>query len=244
MATARKQENIAKIKRSRPSVRAQSKEKTGLSAEVFTIAGKKKGLVTLPMSVFGVKHYPQLLAQVVRVFLANRRQMSARTKTRGDVTGSGRKIWRQKGTGRARHGDRYAPIFVGGGIAHGPQLRDFHLQINKSMLRRALFSALSVQLSQKHVVVVEGLGKIAPKSKELLTIMSRLQCKTSGQKLHESVLLATPGKVDAVYRAGKNIDHLTVRDAQLLHAYDVLSHQKIVLMEEVLPVFEQKGKQR
>jgi large subunit ribosomal protein L4 len=91
-----------------------------MQVTVVDTTGKSKGKITLPDEIFAVKARPSLLAQAVRVYLTNSRQGSAQVKSRGQIRGSGRKIWRQKGTGRARHGDRYAPIFVGGGIAHGP----------------------------------------------------------------------------------------------------------------------------
>ncbi len=102
------------------------------TVDLFLISGEKAGKVTLPSEIFAAKINNQLMAQAVRVFLANQRKARAKTKTRGKVEGSGKKIWAQKGTGRARHGDRYAPIFVGGGISHGPTGKEnFKLKMRK-----------------------------------------------------------------------------------------------------------------
>jgi len=111
-------------------------KKDGLSAPVVSIDGKKKGTVSVSEAMFNTHAADQLVAQAVRVYQANQRQGGAKTKTRGEVTGSGRKIWRQKGTGRARHGHRYAPIFVGGGVSHGPRTRDFSRRLSKAMRKR------------------------------------------------------------------------------------------------------------
>src|SRR5581483_3879222 len=114
-----------------------------LSASVYDLKGKAIGRVTLPSEVFGVEENPHLLAQAVRVYLANQRQGTVSTKTRGEVQGSTRKIYRQKGTGRARHGGIRAPIFVHGGIVFGPKPREFSLSMPQKMRRLALFTALS-----------------------------------------------------------------------------------------------------
>src|SRR3989338_4775942 len=120
--TTRTIKTVAKpAKKTVKKVKTATKSDLSLTVPVLDVSGKKTGTVTLPKEIFAVTVSPKLIAQAARVYSANQRQSSAKTKTRGEVTGSRRKVWRQKGTGRARHGDRYAPIFVGGGIAHGPR---------------------------------------------------------------------------------------------------------------------------
>src|SRR3989344_7875158 len=132
----------------------------GLKADVFDLSGKVTTTVTLPEYLFGAKVNRPLMAQAVRVYLANQRAGTQSTKTRGEVDGSTRKIYRQKGTGRARHGGIRAPIFVGGGIAHGPKPHDFSRELPQKMRRAALFSALSGKLKDGEVKIMKNLDKI------------------------------------------------------------------------------------
>src|SRR3990170_6251019 len=136
-----------------------------LNVPVVGVDGKTKSKIQLPKELFGAKVNKALLAQAVRVYLANQRTGNAATKTRGEVEGSTRKIYRQKGTGRARHGAIRAPIFVGGGIVFGPRPHDFHLDFPKKMKRRALGSALTSKLGSGDVIVVSGLSDLEPKTK-------------------------------------------------------------------------------
>ena len=146
------------------------------SLNVYNTKAKKIGRVQLPKEIFEAKINKILMAQAVRVYLANQRKARAKTKDRSQVRGSGRKIYRQKGTGRARHADRYAPIFVGGGRAHGPQgLSPRHLKMPKKMRRLALFSALTSQLKEKKITVIDDLTKIEPKTKEMAKILKNFK---------------------------------------------------------------------
>src|SRR5258708_225116 len=122
------------------------KKYTPVSVDVIGVDGKVSGKVSLPGEMFGEKVNKTLLAQAVRVYLANQRQGNASTKTRGEVDGSTAKIYRQKGTGRARHGSKRAPIFVKGGLVFGPKPRDFSLALPQKMKRKALFGALSAKV--------------------------------------------------------------------------------------------------
>src|SRR3989344_7204583 len=121
----------------------KAKKSGSLTVPVYEISGKEKGSLSLPKEAFSVDVNKALLAQAVRVYQSNQRQGTASTKTRGEVVGSTRKIYRQKGTGRARHGDIKAPIFVGGGVAHGPKSANYRKSISQKMRRIALLGALS-----------------------------------------------------------------------------------------------------
>src|SRR3990170_8751536 len=129
-----------------------SKEKK-LQAILFNIDGESVGKISLPPEIFAYKVGPKLLAQAVYIHLANQRAGTRSTKTRSQVTGSTRKIYRQKGTGRARHGDITAPIFVGGGIVGGPKPRDYSANMNKKQKRKALFISLSEKAKRGEVRV-------------------------------------------------------------------------------------------
>lgn len=210
-----------------------------LATEVFDTDGKVVGQVELPKEIFGVKVNNELMAQAVRVFLATQRQGTASTKTRGEIKLSTRKIYRQKGTGRARHGAKSAPIFVGGGVAHGPKPRDFSLKIPKKMKRNALFSALTLKLKEGGIKIIEGLEKIKPKTREVAKTLTNLKLKPinkSGSKT--KLLLIMPAKTENIYRAARNIANVTLIPANLLNAYSVLAAKNLLVMKESLPVVE------
>jgi len=194
--------------------------------DLVTVAGRKSGKIDLPKEIFAAKINKPLMAQAVRVYLANQRKSKAKVKTRGEVRGSRRKIWRQKGTGRARHGDRYAPIFVGGGRAHGPTGEEnYRLKMSKKMRRQALFSALTSKLKEGEVLVIKGLEKVEPKTKEMTGILGKV---TKSRKA--TVIL--PEVIENVIRAARNIKGVNLAQAHLLNTYQVLNGGKIILMKE------------
>jgi len=194
--------------------------------DLVTVAGRKSGKIDLPKEIFAAKVNEPLMAQAVRVYLANQRKSKAKVKTRGEVRGSRRKIWRQKGTGRARHGDRYAPIFVGGGRAHGPTGEEnYKLKMSKKMRKAALFSALTSKLREDKILVVKGLEKVGPKTKEMAGILEKL---TKDKKL----TIVLPGVIENIIRAARNIKGARLAQANLLNTYQVLNGGKIILMKE------------
>lgn len=197
--------------------------------DVVDTKGQKVGQLTLPDKIFAAKINRSLMAQAVRVFLANQRRAGAKVKDRGEVAGSGRKIWRQKGTGRARHGDRYAPIFVGGGVAHGPTgEQNYQLKLPAKMKRAALLSALSSKLKEKSVVVVEGLDKVKPKTKAMAKIMADLRLDNL------KILLVLPAKQANLARASHNLKKVSLRQFNYLNTYRVLAAQKILLTKDTV----------
>jgi len=198
---------------------------TGLSVSVYGVDGKVSGKILLPRELFGAKVNNALLAQSVRVYLANQREGGARAKTRGEVEGSTRKIYRQKGTGKARHGSIRAPIFVGGGVVFGPVTRDYHLKLNKSMKRAALFSALSARVSDTSVI--DGLEAIEPKTKNVAAMLSAMG-KT------EKVLLVVGEYSEKLIRSARNIRYLDIINAKNLHPYALLVHKQIIFTKKSL----------
>jgi len=222
---------------------------------IFTIAGKKSEQITLPSKIFAAKVNNQLMAQAVRVYLSNQRKAGAKAKTRAEVSGSGRKIWRQKGTGRARHGDQYAPIFVGGGVAHGPTgSENYQLKMSKRMRQQALFSALTSKFKDGEIIVVKGLAKIEPKTKEMMMVLEKLTRNwpcvakgyAGGAKLETSraspkampaarnwkLTLVLPELIENVIRAARNIEGVKLVQANTLNTYDVLNGGKLIFMKE------------
>ncbi|MBU3956864.1 50S ribosomal protein L4 [Patescibacteria group bacterium] len=197
-------------------------------ADLYTITGRKSGQLSLPKEMFGVAINKQLMAQAVRVYLSNQRKARAKTKTRAEIRGSRRKIWRQKGTGRARHGDKYAPIFVGGGRAHGPTGKEnYKLKMSKVMKKKALFSALTSKLKDKEVIAIKGLAKIEPKTKVMAKTITGLPLKEK-----KKILLVLPSILDNIIQAGRNLAGVELTQANQLNTYQVLKHDQLVFMEE------------
>ena len=197
---------------------------SGLSVPVYSLTGRTTGQMTLPKEIFGAKVNKVLLAQAIRVYANNQKTHPGSTKTRGEVTGSTAKVWRQKGTGRARHGGIRAPIFVGGGITFGPKPRKVKLSLPKKMKKAALISALSSKMAEKQISGVSGLEKVTGKTKE----MAKFWGKVGGK----STLIVTPEKLEKVLRAVRNIPKVSALAASQLNAYEVLKHQIILLTKD------------
>lgn len=205
-------------------------KETGLNLSVFDTKGKVVESFSLPKEIFGIVVNNQLIAQAVRVYLSNQRRGTVKTKSRGEVNISTRKIYKQKGTGRARHGAASAPIFVGGGIAFGPRPRDYSLKLSKKMKRLALFCALSAKLKAGEIKLIQGLEKIEPKTKNMVVIINNLSLNEKNKK----ILLVTPkaGKdFENIVKASRNIKGVRVTSANLLTTYEILANKKILFMK-------------
>ena len=144
---AREKIKQKKETKSEKKLTTPKKKKVNLTIPVYDLDGKEKSTLEVAKEIFGIESNPKLIAQYVRVYHANQRQGTSSTKTRGEVRGSTRKIYRQKGTGKARHGDIKAPIFVGGGVVGGPQPGKHSLKLNKKQIKKSLFTALSLKFN-------------------------------------------------------------------------------------------------
>lgn len=223
----------AKIAVSAPKKAAKT---VSLNASVFDTKGKVTGEIALPAEIFGAKINDSLMSQAVRVYLANQRQGTSKTQDRGEVDRTTKKIYQQKGTGRARHGSRRAPIFVGGGRVFGPTPRDLSLNISKKMKTLALFSALSLKLKDNEIKIVKGLETILPKTKLIAEVLKNLEIKKASR-----VLLVMPkaGKEsETVYRASKNIEGIEIMSANSLNAYRVLDNALILMMKDSIDILD------
>ncbi|MBI4036423.1 50S ribosomal protein L4 [Candidatus Daviesbacteria bacterium] len=213
-----------------PAKKAQAKtvrRASGLSVPVYSLAGRAAGTMSLPKEIFGQKVNKNLLAQAVRVYLTNQKVMTASTKTRGEIRGSTRKVRPQKGTGRARHGARTAPIFVGGGVTFGPKPRRVRLALPQKMKQAALLSALSSKLADKEILGVAGLEKATGKTKEIAKLMKKITDK-------KSALIVTGEVQDNVVRGSRNIPGVSVLPANMLNAYEILRHRILLLTKEAV----------
>jgi len=204
-----------------------------MKIDVLNTTGKKISQIDLPREIFTVSASPQLISLAVTSYLSNQRQSSAKVKSRGEVKGSRRKIWRQKGTGRARHGDRYAPIFVGGGIAHGPTgNQNFKKKLTKKMKRKAFFAVLTQQLKDKAIIIVDGLDKLEPKTKKFVATFAKLVPQT------KRILLVLPKPIDTIIRGTKNLKSVEITQASRLNTYELIKNHKIIFTKDSLPVLK------
>ncbi len=215
-------------------------KETGLKQSIYDTKGKVVESISLSKDIFGAKINKHLMAQAVRVFLSNNRKGTVKTKSRGEVNKTTKKVYRQKGTGRARHGAMSAPIYVGGGVAFGPRPRDYSLSFPQKMKRAALFSALSAKVKDGEIKILTGLEKIEPKTKLMADVIENLDLKRKNLpagKSGKKILLISTG-AENVKKAGRNIKGLTVLDARLLNTYEVLDNKGIILMKGALEVIE------
>jgi large subunit ribosomal protein L4 len=211
-------------------VKKEIVKETGLKQSVFDTKGKVVESISLPKEIFGAKINNQLMAQAVRVFLSNQRRGTVKTKSRGEVNKTTKKVYRQKGTGRARHGAMSAPIYVGGGVAFGPRQRDYSLTFPQKMKKASLFSALSAKLKDGEIKVLTGLEKIEPKTKLMVNVIKNLNLEEKNKKL----LLITSAETGNILKAGRNIKGLSILDAKQINTYAVLDNRGIILMRGAL----------
>ncbi len=208
-----------------------------MKISVYNQNGEVAGEIELNDKIFGVKPNIHLLAETVRIQASNARKGLAHTKTRGDVSGGGKKPWKQKGTGRARVGSIRSPLWRHGGVTFGPRSdRNWSLKINKKAKTKALFMSLSDKATDGKLIVVEGLKLEAAKTKQFVAVMKALETKLS--KLGKKQLLVMPKKDDSLVRASRNITHLTSTIAASLNVTDILKADSLIVMKDSLPVIE------
>lgn len=200
-----------------------------MKVNIYNLKNEVTGEIELPDKIFAVPWKSALVAQVLRAQLANQRRPWAHAKTRAEVRGGGRKPWRQKGTGRARHGSIRSPLWVGGGKAHGPsKLRDYSQKINKKMGRLAIFSALSRKLHDRELRVFENLTVEAPRTKVLAGVLRPALGLKKNQKKYDVLLVA--GKENAaIKRASSNLPKAKAVSPESLNLYDILNYKNIFI---------------
>ncbi len=199
-----------------------------MKAKVFTQDGKVKGEIELPASVFAAEVREQVLYQVVKGYLANKRQGTSKTKGRAEVSGGGRKPWKQKGTGRARAGSNTSPVWVRGGKAHGPDPRDYTTHLSRTIRIAALKSALTSRANDGRICVVDSLVCEPAKTKTMAGFL-----KAVAMNQTRTMLLVDEGNT-GLYRAGRNIKNLDVKPLSGINAYDVLRSENIIFGSEQL----------
>jgi len=204
-----------------------------MEVPLYNQKGEKIKTVSLPSDIFDVKMNQDLVWQVVVSQMANRRKNIAHTKDRAEVKGGGRKPWRQKGTGRARHGSIRSPLWRGGGVTFGPtNLRNFKKKIPKKMRKKALFMALSEKARRKLLILLDKLEISKPKTKLASQILSKFL------KKGESALVVIPKKDDNLLLSLRNIPKISVTEARNLNCLDILSFKYLIVPKESLSIIE------
>ncbi len=199
-------------------------------ADVLDFEGHKVGEIVLSDRVFAVEPNEGLLYTVVRMQLAAKRQGTASTKTRSEVRSSGRKPWRQKGTGRARAGTRSSPLWRGGGTIFGPKPRSYAFSVPRKVKKAAMRSALSSKLRDRKLLVVEGEDLPTIKTKRFVSIMNKLNLQSS--------LIVIDGKFDNLRKSARNVPRIKVIRSAGLNVYDVLKYDDVVLTRDAVDYIE------
>ena len=200
-----------------------------LEVTVYNTAGKKVDTLQIDEARLGGTVNAPLLKQAVVAYHANKRQGTAATKGRKDVSGSTRKLFKQKGTGNARRGNVRTHVLRGGGVSFAKKARDFGKGLPRKMRRRALESALLAKILGENLVVVEGLKVDAPKTKVVVDVLAKLN-------IDRSCLLALAEHDPNIYRSARNIPGVAVRVVDALNAFDVVTRQKLLVTREAIDV--------
>ncbi|MBX5444401.1 50S ribosomal protein L4 [Sphaerobacter sp.] len=202
-----------------------------MQVPVYDVTGQETGQVELADSVFGIEPNVPVMHQAYVRQMANARLGTHDTKTRGEVRGGGRKPWRQKGTGRARHGSIRSPLWRGGGVVFGPHPRKYTQRMPRKMRRLAIRSALSAKMKADQVVVVEGLTEIEPRTKAMIQTLARLP---KGDARSTLILVDEPR--ENVRRGADNLENVRVLPAQYVNMRDVFKYERLLLTREAVDV--------
>jgi large subunit ribosomal protein L4 len=205
------------------------------SINIHNQSGESIREIELPADILETPVNGGVLHQVVVMQLANRRSGTASTKNRSEVQGSGKKLYRQKGTGMARAGSRRSPIRVGGGVAFGPKPRDFGFKVPKKVKRMAIKSALVDKFQNDNVLVIDTINLERPKTKELIGIMGKL-----GISMSEKTLIVLGSPDENVLYSARNIPRVNVCAWDTLNTYDILWHDRLLVTQEALEKIEDK----
>ncbi len=200
--------------------------------DILSTKAKKLATISVKDKIFNAKINPNLMNQAVRVYLSNQRMASARTKDRNDINVTHAKVWRQKGTGRARHGSRNAPVFVGGSKTHGPSgFQNFYKKLPQKMKQLSLFSALTVKLKEGEIFVIDGLEKTKPQTKAFDKIFHALV------KQPQKLLLLIDKPQPDMKTGVNNLKYLQLHLAASLNTYQVLNSQSLIFTKSALKTF-------
>lgn len=205
--------------------------------KVYNLEGQEKGLATLSGELFGLEPNKYVMHEVLTAELAASRAGTASTKTRGEVSGGGRKPFRQKGTGRARQGSTRAPHMVGGGVVHGPKPRSYEKKVNKKVRKLALRSALAARIQSGDVIVLEDYLLETPKTKTFVTFTEKVEI------LNDKKLFIINDYLDDadwnLYLSVRNVEKTEILDPRELSVYALLKYNKVIITKEALATIEE-----
>jgi large subunit ribosomal protein L4 len=202
-------------------------------AFVYDKEGKRIDTLDLNEKLFGQRPNPDVIHRYVKAHLARQRQGTVKRKSRSEVRGGGAKPWRQKGTGRARAGSNTSPIWVGGGRAFPPLMKDYSINLPKKMKRLALVSALSSKALENKIKILDQLSMEVPKTKTLAELLNKL--RMSGSK----IIFLFEGKNENLYKSGRNIKGLILKRASLINPYDLLNSDFLIMTKKALENLEE-----
>jgi large subunit ribosomal protein L4 len=202
------------------------------NVKVFDMAGKATGEIALSDKLFGAEVNGPVLHSVIRAYLLNQRQGTQSTLTRSEVSGGGKKPWKQKGTGRARQGSTRSPQWTHGGIALGPKPRSYRVTINKKVKRIALASALSSKVAAGELIVVEGLVANEYKTSTMANMLKALEAD-------KKTLVVLPNAEDKLVKSFNNIPYAKTIQANSLNAYQILDNKKLILAKDAIETIEE-----
>ncbi len=215
-----------------------------MEATIYNQQGKSSGKIKLPEAIFGAPWNADLVHEVVRLMNSNSRTNIAHAKTRGEVRGGGKKPWKQKGTGRARHGSSRSPIWVGGGVTHGPRNdQNYSRKINKKARIKALFSILSKKYKEGEILFIDSMNISAPKSKDAKTIISSLSTikgyERLGTKKLNAAIITLDKKTNAISKSFNNFGNISIEEFRNINPVSVLNHKFLIVSnpEESLKMF-------
>ena len=200
--------------------------------DVYNIEGKKVKDIELNESIFGIKPNEKVVHIALVNYMANQRQGTANTKTRAEVSGGGKKPWRQKGTGRARQGSIRAPQWIKGGIALGPKPRDYSYRINKKEKQLAIKSVLSSKVIENQLIVVDTLPLKEIKTKSMVSALNNL-------KAEGKTLIVLPEKNENVQKSARNIENVKTSLVNTINVYDLLKYNKLILTLDAVKKIEE-----
>ncbi len=205
-----------------------------MEATIYNQTGKATGKISLSEAVFGVPWNADLVHEVVRLMNSNSRNNIAHTKTRGEVRGGGKKPWKQKGTGQARHGSTRSPIWVGGGITHGPRNdQNYDRKINKKARTKALFTILSKKFKEGEIMFIDSLKMSEPKAKEAKNILTSLSKVKGYEKLDtkkvNTAIIALDKKTTAVEKSFGNFRNVSIEEFRNINPVSILNHTFLIV---------------
>jgi large subunit ribosomal protein L4 len=200
---------------------------------IHTIDGEKIGEITLNDNLFNAKINKHIVHQIVKRYLAEKRRGTASTKNRSEVSGGGKKPWRQKGTGRARAGSIRSPLWVGGGVVFGPDNRDYGYSIPQKMRLVALKSVLSDKVRNNNIIILDKLVLKNGKTKDIKNLFINLNLNS------DKVLIVIDKEDELIKRAVRNLEDTMVITANKLNAYDLINYRKIIITKDALKIIEE-----